>query len=102
MIKDTLTQADNLDEVKKIALNLFEENRLYKSENKLLHEQIRILQDRIFGRKADKVPRDDGQMSLFDIPEPPVLPEEAEEIEVSSHSRKKKGRRPPAPNRSDP
>jgi hypothetical protein len=41
---------------------LFEENRLYKSENKLLHEQIRMLQDRIFGRKADKVQKDDGQL----------------------------------------
>ena len=94
MTKDTLTHADNLDEVKKIALTLFEENRLYKSENRLLHEQIRMLQDRIFGRKADKVQRDDGQLSLFDIPEPPSLPEDTEQIEISSHSRKKKGRRP--------
>ena len=94
MTKDTLTHTDNLDEVKKIALTLFEENRLYKSENKLLHEQIRMLQDRIFGRKADKVQRDDGQLSLFDMPEPPSSIEDAEEIEISSHSRKKKGRRP--------
>jgi hypothetical protein len=62
MTKDTLTHADNLDKVRQLALTLFEENRLYKSENKLLHEQIRMLQDRIFGRKADKVQKDDGQL----------------------------------------
>src|SRR3989339_1102602 len=94
MTKDTLTHADNLNEVKKIALTLFEENRLYKSENRLLHEQIRMLQDRIFGRKADKVQKEDGQLSLFDMPEPPSFPEDGEEIEISSHTRKKKGRRP--------
>ena len=83
MTKDTLAHADNLDEVKQIALNLFE-------ENKLLHEQIRILRDRIFGRKADKVQKEDGQLSLFDMPEPPSFPEDADEIEISSHTRKKK------------
>ena len=31
---------------------------------------------------------------MFDIPEPPSLPEDTEQIEISSHSRKKKGRRP--------
>jgi len=95
MTKDTLTQVDNLDEVKNIALNLFEENRIYKSENKILQEQIKCLQNKLFGRKTEKTVRDDGQLSLFDIPEPqlPIL-EQAEETIVTSHVRKKRGRKP--------
>jgi transposase len=95
MTKEKLTQADNLDDVKEIALNLFEENRLYKSENKILQEQIKSLRDKLFGRKTEKIPKDDGQLSLFDIPEPelPIL-EASEETSVSSHTRKKKGRKP--------
>jgi len=88
MTKEKLTQADNLDEVKEIALNLFDENLI-------LQEQIKSLRDKLFGRKSEKNHRDDGQLSLFDIPEPelPIL-EEPEETIVSSHSRKKRGRKP--------
>lgn len=87
MTKDTLALADNLDEVKQIALNLLQ-------ENKLLHEQIRLLRARIFCRKSDKVQKDGTQMFLFDIPEPVLPLKDDPEIEVSSHSRRKKGRRP--------
>ena len=95
MTKETLTQTENLDEVKKFALNLFEENRIYKSENKVLQEQVRSLQDKIFGRRSEKTSKDDGQLSLFDIPEPecPLL-EEPEVTTVESHTRKKRGRKP--------
>jgi len=88
MTKEKLTQADNLDEVKEIALNLFDENQI-------LQEQVKSLRDRLFGRKSEKKPRDDGQLSLFDIPEPelPIL-EEPEDTVVSSHTRKKRGRKP--------
>ena len=48
MTKETLTQADNLDDVKKIALNLFE-------ENKILQEQVNSLRDKLFGRKTEKI-----------------------------------------------
>jgi len=44
MTKEKLTKADNLDELKKIALNLFDENQI-------LQEQIKSLQDKLFGRK---------------------------------------------------
>jgi len=95
MTKETLAQTDNLDEVKKLALNLFEENRIYKSENKVLQEQIRSLQDKLFGRKSEKAPKDDGQLSLFDIPEPDMpISKESEETIVASHTRKKRGRKP--------
>jgi transposase len=95
MTKETLTHSNDIDNVKKIALNLFEENRLYKSENKILQEQIQSLRDKLFGRKTEKARWDDNQLSLFDIPEPecPIL-EEPEETTVASHTRKKRGRTP--------
>lgn len=88
MTKEKLTQTDNLDEVKKIALNLFDENQI-------LQEQIKFLQDKLFGKKTEKSFRDDGQLSLFDIPEPqlPIL-EKTEEIAIGSYTRKKRGRKP--------
>lgn len=57
MTKEQLTYADNLDEVKEIVLNLFDENQI-------LQEQIKSLRDRLFGRKTEKTPTDNGQMSL--------------------------------------
>ena len=67
----------------------------YKSEIKILNEQIKSLRDKLFGRKTEKIYRDDGQLSLFDIPEPecPIL-EEPEETNVASHTRKQRGRKP--------
>ncbi len=95
MTKDNLKDAQDLDEVKKVALELFDENELYKSENKILQEQIKALQSRLFGRKSEKAPKDDGQLSLFDMPEPelPIL-EETETLTVGGHTRKKRGRKP--------
>ncbi|MCK5100593.1 MAG: IS66 family transposase zinc-finger binding domain-containing protein, partial [Desulfobacteraceae bacterium] len=86
MTKEKLTQTDNLDEVKKIALNLFDENIL-------LQEQVKSLRDRLFGRKTEKAIKDDGQLSLFDIPEP-VMPAEPQKVTIAEHSRKKRGRKP--------
>ncbi len=81
-------QAQSLDEVKEIALNLFD-------ENKILQDQIKSLQNRLFGRKSEKTPKDDKQMSLFDMPEPdfPIL-EEPETVTIAGHTRKKRGRKP--------
>jgi len=69
--------------------------RNYKAEIKILHEQIKSLEHRLFGKKTEKIDRDDSQMSLFDVPEPECsLSEEPETIEIPSHIRKKKGRKP--------
>jgi len=87
MTKEKLTQTDNLDEVKEIALNLFDENQI-------LQEQIKSLRDRLFGRKTEKTLKDDGQMSLFDIPEPVISEEVLEEVPIAEHTRKKRGRKP--------
>ena len=87
MNKETLKQTENLEDLKIIALNLFEENRI-------LQEQVKFLQDKIFGRRSEKKDKDDGQLSLFDIPEPELsLLEQPEEIVIASHTRKKKGRK---------
>ncbi|CCK80229.1 IS66 family transposase [Desulfobacula toluolica] len=67
----------------------------YKAEIKILNEQIKSLQDRLFGKKTEKIHRDDDQIYLFEIPEPECsVSEEPEEITVPSHNRKKKGRKP--------
>ncbi len=77
--------------------------RQYEIENNLLREQIRILRFRLFGRKSEKflVEEESGQGNLFDdveIKEGSDTEAEGEEqIEVISHSRKKKGGRKPLP-----
>ena len=88
MTRDKLKDTDSLDEVKEIALSLFD-------ENKILQEQIKSLQDRLFGRKSEKTPKDGKQMSLFDMPEPdlPILHED-ETVTIIEHTRKKRGRKP--------
>lgn len=67
----------------------------YKAEIKILNEQIKSLQDRLFGKKTEKIHKDDGQRLLFDSLEPdtPIL-DEPEEISVPAHKRKKPGRKP--------
>lgn len=95
MTKDKLTHTKDLDGMKKIALDLFDENKVYKSENRILQEQIKSLRDQLFGRKSEKTVNDDGQLSLFDIPEPELpISEESESVTIPEHSRKKRGRRP--------
>ncbi len=88
MLKEKLKQSDNLDEVKEIALNLF-------GEIQILQEQVKSLQDKLFGRKSEKTPKDDGQLSLFDIPEPEQsIPDDDEKVTILEHTRKKRGRKP--------
>ena len=69
--------------------------RNYQSEIKILQEQIKSLQDRLFGRKTEKIYKDDNQLSLFDMQEPelPIL-EEPETVNIEEHTRKKSGRKP--------
>jgi len=88
MTKEKLSHTQDPDEIKKIALNLFDENQI-------LQEQVKYLQDKLFGRRSEKTPRDDGQLSLFDMPEPQLsILDEPEETLVASHTRQKRGRKP--------
>lgn len=95
MTNDVLSGITDLEDLKKVAIDLNTKNHLYQSEIKILNEQIKSLRDKIFGRKTEKTHREDGQLSLFDIPEPecPIL-EKPEETPVTSHTRKKRGRKP--------
>jgi transposase len=89
MTKGKVKGNRNLDEVKKIACDLIDENQILK-------EQVKSLQHMVFGRKSEKTPKDDGQMSLFDMPEPefPILEREEEDVTIGEHTRKKSGRKP--------
>ena len=40
----------------------------------MYQSEIKSLQDKLFGRKTEKIHRDDGQLSLFDMPVPENLP----------------------------
>ncbi|MCP4552969.1 MAG: IS66 family transposase [Bacteroidetes bacterium] len=95
MTNDVLSGITDLENIKKVAIDLNTKNHLYQSEIKILNEQIQCLRDKLFGKKTEKISRDDGQLSLFDIPEPecPLL-EDPVETKVTSHTRKKKGRKP--------
>jgi len=95
MTNDVLIDISDLENLRKVAIDLNTKNHLYQSEIKLLNEQIKSLQDKLFGRKTEKLRWDDNQLSLFDMPEPecPIL-EEPEKIIVPSHTRKKRGRKP--------
>ena len=95
MTNDVLSGITDLENLKKVAIDLNTKNHLYQSEIKILNEQIKSLQHKLFGRKTEKTHSDDGQLSLFDMPEPecPIL-EEPEKITVPSHTRKKRGRKP--------
>jgi len=96
---ENISGINDIDELKESLLSLvgeFERKELnYKSEIKNLNEQIKSLQDRLFGRKTEKIHKDDGQLSLFTVPEPelPIL-EEFKAVTIPEHTRKKRGRKP--------
>jgi len=91
MISTASTLTDNLDELKEIA-------HRFEVENNILREQVRHLRAKLFGRKTEKhlSIQDSGQALLFDEAEEFSIPEDAvsEEIEIKSHRRRKRGRRP--------
>ncbi|MFO8000282.1 MAG: IS66 family transposase [Marinilabilia sp.] len=96
---ENISGINDIDELKETLLSLvgeFDRKELnYKSEIKNLNEQIKSLQDRLFGRKTEKIHKDDGQISLFAVPEPelPIL-EKPEAVIIPEHTRKKRGRKP--------
>jgi transposase len=96
---EKISDINDIDELKE---NLFflvgefdQKERNYQSEIKILNEQIKSLQDRLFGRKTEKIHKPDGQLSLFDMPEPDLpIQEEPEAVTIKEHTRKKRGRKP--------
>ena len=90
---------NDIDELKETLLSLAGEcdqkERNYQSEIKILNEQIKSLQDRLFGRKTEKIHKPDGQLSLFDMPEPDLpIQEEPEAVTIKEHTRKRRGCKP--------
>ncbi len=68
----------------------------HDKETGILREQIQLLRAQLFGRKSEKVIPADGpqQLPIFDMPEPADgESEEKDEIHISSHDRKKRGRK---------
>ena len=89
----SLTLPDDIAALKEIIATL--EDR-YAKDTGFLREQIRLLRSQIFGRKSEKVMDCVAdQVPLFDEVAP-TQPEEQDtaEITISSHARKKPGRRP--------
>jgi transposase len=83
------------DEFKKLKNAFAEKERFYQSEIKILKEQIRFLQDKLFGVKTEKI-TESGQQQLhfFNNEKEPRLPQETDYTKVPSHKRKKPGRKP--------
>ena len=100
MIPDTSKLPNNLDELKKIIVDLYKKQQQYSSEIELLHEQVSHLYKKLFGRKSekDKYAGESPQLPLFDMPEPDPDQEETaeEQTEVKGHTRTK-GKRKPLP-----
>ena len=90
---------DDIHELKAIILQLQQElldtKAHYDREMGILVEQIRLLRQQMFGRKSEKMPSDfaRAQKVIFDMPEPEDMEEEAEEIVIPAHTRKKRGRK---------
>ena len=97
MISTAQTITDNIEELKEKVISLSESNRNFEVENNILREEIRHLRAKLFGRKTEKNYNsvDSGQSLLFNEAEAfSEVKEEKEGIEVKSHKRMKRGRRP--------
>ncbi len=93
MESTSLALPDDIATLKEIISNL--EDR-YVKDTGFLRDQIRLLRSQIFGRKSEKVMGFVAdQVPLFDEVAP-AQPEkqDAAEITIPSHARKKPGRRP--------
>ena len=78
--------------------DLKEKEQTYQSRIEYLEERIRLLQNELFGRKTEKLPKEDrDQLHLFNEVE---IEKEAQDndlsdkITIAEHSRKKRGRKP--------
>ena len=75
---------DDISSLKQMVLESYQ-------ENERLREQIKLMQQRRFGRKSEKT--DSAQLSLFDdLEQSEKLPgsDDNQVIEIKSHSRKKR------------
>ena len=54
MISEAVIETENIDELKQIIDSFLKKEHEYVSEIKILKEQLRCLQDKLFGRKSEK------------------------------------------------
>jgi transposase len=108
MFCDTSNLPDNASELKDLVLSLQQDyeaqivqqqNQIDRHQNEIdrLHEQIRLLRSKLFGRKTEKyVDSDEKQLPLFDEIEDAAASQDndTEKVEVTTHKRKKPGRKP--------
>jgi len=97
MICEAQIETENVDKLKKIIDSFLKKEQEYLSEINILKEQILCLQDRLFGRKSEKTSSGFQQRFLFETSEdhfPIAEQPEEDEIEIQSHKRKKRGRKP--------
>ncbi len=95
MNADQKTLPDDPEELKQIIADMGAKQSRYIKEIDLLHERVRLVYAKLFGKKSEKY--SDGQnpqLPLFDMPEPEEIEPEQEKSEVEAHSRKKPGRKP--------
>jgi transposase len=100
---DISSLPDDSTELKEIIISLAasradleEKEHSYQSRIDYLQERIRLLQNELFGRKTEKLPKEDRhQLLLFNEVETAeaavVLPNE---ITIAQHTRRKRGRKP--------
>ncbi len=66
---EAFADINEVEKLKEIVLSFVKDfdrkEQNYKSEIKILNEQIKSLRDKLFGRKTEKIYRDDGQLSLL-------------------------------------
>ncbi len=95
MISDVSILPDDTVKLKEKIINL---EQRHEKEIRILKEQIRLLQDKLFGRKSEKLEKEKGyqQLLLIDDSEKdlPPIPEEEESVDIPAHKRKKRGRKP--------
>jgi transposase len=93
MISDIVTLPEDPAELKNQIITL---SQHYEKEVRLLKEQIRFLQDKLFGRRSEKSEKENchRQLSLLDdfSDDAPSAPEET--VDVPAHKRRKNGRKP--------
>ena len=97
MILSGCEPSKDILEPQQIIASLVEEfakkEQFYESEIKFLKEQIRLLQDKLFGKKTEKIKPDEHQLLLFDEVAD-TTQDIKDTIEVPGYKRKKSGRRP--------
>lgn len=102
MISSGCEPSVDIFELQKINASLVEEfakkERFYETEIKILKEQIRLLQDKLFGRKSEKIKitSDEHQLLLFDeVAEETSQDFDPEDtVDVPGYKRRKSGRKP--------